>query len=39
MNAPDDSANAYSWRKAYGLTISLFAMEVVLIYLFTLRFS
>jgi len=38
MSARDNNANA-SWRKAYGLTLSLFAVEVVLLYLFTLRFS
>ena len=39
MSASDDSEDARSWRKAYGLTLSLFAVEVVLLYLFTLRFS
>jgi hypothetical protein len=39
MNAPNDSPDARSWRKAYGLTLSLFAVEVVLLYLFTVRFS
>jgi len=39
MSAQDDNANAHSWRKAYGLTLSLFAVEVMLLYLFTLRFS
>jgi hypothetical protein len=39
MSARDDNASAYSWRKAYGLTLSLFAVEVMLLYLFTLRFS
>jgi hypothetical protein len=39
MSARDDNSNAYSWRKAYGLTLSLFAVEVMLLYLFTLRFS
>src|SRR6267378_6639750 len=38
MNAGDDKAGARSWRKAYGLTLSLFAVEVVLLYLFTVRF-
>jgi hypothetical protein len=32
-------ANPHSWRKAYGLALSLFAVEVALLYLFTLRFS
>jgi hypothetical protein len=39
MNARNDNADAGSWRKAYGLALSLFAVEVVLLYLFTLRFS
>ena len=39
MSPRDDNANARSWRKAYSLTLSLFAVEVVLLYLFTLRFS
>jgi hypothetical protein len=39
MNAGDDKADARSWRKAYGLAVSLFTVEVVLLYLFTIRFS
>jgi hypothetical protein len=39
MNARDDNPDARSWRKAYGLTLSFFAVEVMLLYLFTLRFS
>lgn len=39
MSAPDDNKNGYSWPKAYGLALSLFAVEVVLLYLFTIRFS
>jgi hypothetical protein len=39
MNARDDSADARFWRKAYVLTLSIFAVEVVLLYLFTVRFS
>ena len=39
MNALGDDADARSWRKSYGLVLSLFAVEVVLLYLFTLRFS
>jgi hypothetical protein len=35
----DDKSDARSWRKAYGLALSLFAVEVALLYLFTLRFS
>jgi hypothetical protein len=38
MNTSDDESDARSWRKAYGLTLSLFAVEVVLLYLFTVRF-
>src|SRR5215475_2310059 len=39
MNAQDDNADARSWRKAYSLALSLFAVEVMVLYLFTLRFS
>jgi hypothetical protein len=39
MNVSDDKPDERSWRKAYGLALSLFAVEVVLLYLFTLRFS
>jgi hypothetical protein len=39
MSARDANPSARSWRKAYGLTLSLFAVEVALLYLFTLRFS
>jgi hypothetical protein len=39
MSARDHNPDARSWRKAYGLALSLFAVEVVLLYLFTLRFS
>jgi hypothetical protein len=39
MNAPDSNSEARSWRKAYTLALSLFAVEVVLLYLFTVRFS
>ena len=39
MSAGDENQDARSWRKAYGLTLSLFAVEVALLYLFTLRFS
>ena len=39
MSARVDNADARSWRKAYGLALSLFAVEVVLLYLFTVRFS
>jgi hypothetical protein len=35
----DHEPDARSWRKAYGLALSLFVAEVVLLYLFTLRFS
>ena len=39
MSAQDDNADVRSWRKAYSLALSLFAVEVMLLYLFTLRFS
>jgi hypothetical protein len=39
MNARNDNPDASSWRKAYTLALSLFAVEVVLLYVFTLRFS
>jgi hypothetical protein len=39
MNARNDNPDTDSWRKAYGLTLLLFAVEVVLLYLFTVRFS
>jgi hypothetical protein len=40
MSAQDDNADAPpSWREAYSLALSLFAVEVMLLYLFTLRFS
>jgi hypothetical protein len=39
MSARDDNPDAHRWRKAYGMTLSLFAVEVVLLYLFTVRFS
>ena len=39
MNIGDSKSDTHSWRKAYGLTLSLFAVEVVLLYLFTVRFS
>jgi len=39
MNVGDDKPDARSWCKAYGLALSLFAVEVVLLYLFTVRFS
>ena len=39
MNAPDSNADGRSWRRAYALALSLFVVEVVLLYLFTVRFS
>jgi hypothetical protein len=39
MSAQDDNGDARSWRKAYSLALSIFAVEVMLLYLFTLRFS
>jgi hypothetical protein len=39
MNGRDSNPDARSWRKAYSLALSLFAVEVVMLYLFTVRFS
>ena len=39
MNLDTNKPNTDSWRKAYGVALSLFAVEVVLLYLFTIRFS
>ncbi len=27
------------WRRAYGMVLAFFAFEIVLLYLFTIRFS
>lgn len=39
MSARDDNGDSRSWHKAYGVSLSIFAVEVMLLYLFTLRFS
>ncbi len=39
MKTGDDKSDSQSWPKVYSLALSLFAVEVVLLYLFTLRFS
>jgi len=39
MNTGDSDPDARWWRKAYGLALSVFAVEVVLLYLVTVRFS
>jgi hypothetical protein len=39
MNTSDHKTDTTDWRKAYGLALSIFAAEIVLLYLFTLRFS
>jgi hypothetical protein len=39
MTRSEDKPDVHSWPKAYGLALSLFAVEVVLLYLFTVRFS
>jgi hypothetical protein len=39
MNVGDDKPDVRSWRTVYGLALSLFAVEVLLLYLFTIRFS
>ena len=39
MNTDTESpAEGRSWRKAYAMTLGLFALEVGLLYLFTIRF-
>jgi len=39
MNPGNSNPDADSWRQAYSLALSLFAAEVALLYLFTVRFS
>jgi hypothetical protein len=39
MNHPDHPPFFSSWRKAYVFAVVLFAVEVALLYAFTLRFS
>jgi hypothetical protein len=39
MKTGNSNPDGHSWRKMYGLALSLFAVEVMLLYLFTLRFS
>src|SRR5207248_8671566 len=39
MSGRGDNTGARSWRKAYSVALSIFAVEVMLLYLFTLRFS
>jgi hypothetical protein len=39
MNTSDHKADATDWRKAYGFALLIFAVEIVFLYLFTLRFS
>jgi len=39
MSMRDNEPDARAWLKVYGLALSLFVAEVVLLYLFTLRFS
>src|SRR5437667_12833057 len=39
MSMRDNEPDARSWRKAYGLALSLFVLEVALLYLFTVRLS
>jgi hypothetical protein len=39
MSLPEASVEEMrSWRKAYTIALSLFVLEVVLLYLFTVRF-
>src|SRR5436190_20070229 len=39
MSMRDTEPDARFWRKAYGLALSLFVLEVALLYLFTVRLS
>jgi hypothetical protein len=39
MREEGERSDGFSWRKAYGLALALFALEVALLYFFTLRFS
>ena len=39
MSMRDDEPDARSWRRAYGLALALFVLEVALLYLFTVRLS
>jgi hypothetical protein len=39
MSVRDNEPDARSWLKAYCLALSLFVLEVALIYLFTVRLS
>jgi hypothetical protein len=39
MNRKKEKPDIESWPRAYGLALSFFALEVVLLYLFTVRFS
>lgn len=39
MSRPDHVPAFGSWRKAYAFAIAMFAIEVALLYAFTLRFS
>jgi hypothetical protein len=39
MNTQDEAPLFGSWRKAYCVALGLFAIEVLLLYAFTLRFS
>ncbi len=39
LHEQEAKLDARFWPKAYGLALSIFAVEVALLYLFTLRFS
>jgi hypothetical protein len=39
MSIRDSEPDARSWSKAYCLALSLFVLEVALLYLFTIRLS
>jgi hypothetical protein len=39
MNGDDRAPLVGSWRKAYVVALTIFAVEVALLYAFTVRFS
>lgn len=40
MNADNEPAPLFgTWRRAYAIALTLFAIEVALLYAFTIRFS
>ena len=39
MNNPEPAPLFGSWRRAYFIALTLFVLEIVLLYVFTVRFS